>query len=255
MKILIFSNAYGNLDLVNQILDQTDVSMAFSLGDLVLASESSPLDKLIREKYRNYAMTCIEWNKQSKFFQKPVFALFGSMDDPFIPLNELNIKNLFPVWNGTNKYSAFSKLDKKTKVVTIGTLGGYYNIHNFRYNNSKRSNFCREKKTLSLCVNDFEEFKNRSLDILLSYESPIGYPINGIGCPNILSLIKTTNCKLSIFVHHRVTKIFSETYEQKLISLGKLENVYIIADIYNNIINIYFHDKLKIINTKEVVYG
>lgn len=251
MKILIFTNADGNLELVNGLLGITDTLAAISLGDLVLASQSTPIKKFLREKYRHLANQSIDWNLNNKFFVKPIYAIYGALDDPFIPKDELNIGNLFPIISDVKKFS-----DRNNS--TIGFLSGYYNERNFGFTNPKRKNFSRERKSLSLCISDFIDFYKSKIDIFLSYESPFGYPIENRGCSNILSVIMKTECKLSVYGHHRkfdMKNLWVGTRTIKIIGLDKLENMYMIIDTDNKVASVFRHSNLVTLDTTEISYG
>lgn len=241
MKLLIFANVDGELSTVNKLFAKhPEVTLAISLGDLHLFSESTPLAGFLREKYRLQGERSIGYNLRQFRFTKPVYHIYGSTDDPFIPPPELRIGLLNPIWNGIVPIQTDSGGVKK-----LGFLGGYYSSELFSPINKLRNKEARKKQSLALCGMDFEPLRD-DFDYLFTYESPYGKPFDRRGCPGIWPLVDRS--KITFYGHHRVLQI-DEKYN--VVGMPPLEYGYAILDTSTGKYTIYFktscaHDYTKL---------
>jgi Icc-related predicted phosphoesterase len=270
MKLLIFSNTDGDFEYIDTLLEEySDVDAGISLGDMYLYSKSTPIEYFLRSKFRHLSEKSIELNKKGFNFNKPIFGVYGELDDPFIPLNEFKINNLFLHWQLINNFLGHNENMTLTKKISIGFLGGYYNTRKFPKQNNRRNKMSRERQSLALCHNDFNLFNNNKLDILFTHDSPLGYPPNTapismtglptiepppFGCMAITDLIKRTKPSLILYGHHR--SFYYERLDEKCdlprttMGIPPLNNGHAILDIYNRKITIRMIDQ----QDKEYVY-
>lgn len=249
MKLLIFSNTNGDFEYINKLLiEHKDIDAGISLGDMYLYSASTPIQYFLRSKFRHLGQNSINLNSNGFGFVKPVFGIYGELDDPFIPANEFRINNLFLYWQWISDFLGHNEDRTQTKKIRIGFLGGYFNPKKFSKYNTKRNKMSRERQSLALCHNDFNIFKNNKLDILFSHDTPLGYPYSHYGSESITNLINKTQPKLIMCGHHREYKndLFktSDNYEIPLIEIPTLDVGYAIVNI--------FEQKYSIFNDKEV---
>lgn len=250
MKLLVFANTDGNFEYINELLEKENVDAGISLGDMFLYSESTPIKYFLRSKFRHLSEKSIELNKKGFSFVKPVFGVYGELDDPFIPANELKINNLFLYWQLVNDFLGHNEDRTSTKKVRIGFLSGYYNPKKFQKSNSKRNKMSRERQSLALCGNDFNLFNNDTLDILFTHDSPSGCPPSEddtkfFGCCAINNLINRTRPALTLFGHHRSFSydvIGSVPYNPTIIGIPPLEKGYAILDIYKREVRVILQD-------------
>lgn len=242
MKLLITASPDGRLDILDNLLNKhEEIDAAVCLGDSCIASESTPLEYFLRSKFRDQANIPIEMNKRGHAFKRPVYLLYGALDDPFIPKNEFGLKNVFPIWQGVHQFASYNDDCSIMKTINIGFLSGYYNIRKFKKKNSRRLKMSRERQSLALCMNDFLAFRNTKLDILFSYDSPYEFPESNndvvLGCPQIASLVTSSQAKWVFYGHHRS---FSMSVKDGItyVGLDKLINSYCIYDTYNQLLSI-----------------
>jgi len=247
MKILVLGSIDGDVDKVNAILNShKDVDMAVCLGDMCLASQSTPLEFFLRTKFRHQADIPIQANKDGFIFSRPTYLVYGALDDPFIPLNELGMKNLFPVWQERTTVMAYNDDYSKMEGRSIGFLSGYYNLRKFKKTNPRRQKMSRERQSMSLCKDDFLPFKQDLIEILFSYESPFGYPkLNddglSFGCPNITTLVEKSKVKVVFYGHHRVNNhVLDMNLNCHMIGLDG--ETYGLVDLYNKEITLMSMD-------------
>jgi hypothetical protein len=234
MNILLVSNIDGNFAYINEIFKKDNtIDIAISLGDNCLLSESTPYKYFIRNKFTSQVELSKEFNKSGASFLKPFYTLYGETDDPFIPANEMRNANIFPIWQSITDFLAFDSERKKTKYLKFGFLSGYYNMKEFKQNNTRRLKMSREKKSMALCLNDFKSFYNKKLDILFTHDSPLNIPQTGFGCPNISALVNSTLPSFVFYGHYRnfsVTRKGDITY----IGMPALAEGYAIFNSFEN---------------------
>jgi hypothetical protein len=261
MKILICGDVDSQFNSLNFLLSShEEVAMGFCLGNLGYYVNSSPIKLLLRTKLRFNIEESLEFNNQHKLFDKPVYSLIGSLDDPFIPNDEYNIKNLFRNWSGVTNFVTLSEDGKNSGSIAIGMLSGYYNEYNFREKNKKRLKQKRERNSNSLSKEDFNRMDNIKCDILMLHDFPVVFSIKPTGssiendslnklkygCPYINRLIKTSNTKLIYSGHLR--EFFKTKFNNSLlIGLPPINKGYIIHDLYSSEITFYDLEN----NTKE----
>lgn len=231
MKLLVVSSVDGQLSILNNLFRKhPETTLAVSVGDMNLFSESSPLPAFLRDKHRDQAKEPVLWNLQGRRFIRPVYHIYGSMDDPFVPQSELNIGLLNPIWSSVVPFAADNGEVKK-----LAFFGGYYNNQQFKLTNPHRAKHQRRKQSLALCSEDFEAIKNKPFDYLFAYESPYGRPFGRRGCPAIWPLVDKAT--LTFYGHHRTIQIDEK---HGLIGLPPLEYGYLIFDVGTGNYTIYF---------------
>lgn len=237
MIIAVFNCLDGDLEIIEKVfIDNNDIDCAFSLGDNCLFSKSSPVDHFLRKPYRENAIKPIEFNEQGFTFSKPVFTLYGELDDPFIPAGEMGIKNIFPTWNTTINIVAHNKTNTTMKNVSIGMLCGFYNSHSFKQSNKKRNKMLRERQSLALCKDDLGSLSRGKLNFLFTHDSPLDCPEEGKGCQAITKLIEITKPTLAVFGHHRnEANIYPAIGDSVIIGVGKTDSKYLEINTFNNI--------------------
>lgn len=245
MKILLFASAQGNLDLVNTIIDKhPEVLFCVSLGDMCLYSESTKVEYFLRQKFRHQSKSSIEWNKKGLGFNKPIYSIYGALDDPFIPSQELGIKNIFNIWTSQMDLMVHDNLYKTSKIVKSAFISGYFNIAQFKNKNNFRNKMKRQRQSLALCLDDFRMFYKKNIDIIFSYESPLNYPDQGIGCPLTSSTLFDSKASTIFYGHHRKFQV-DYVNNQSIIGVPALEEGYFIVDLYSKIATYYTNNKVE----------
>lgn len=251
MKVLVFASPDGDIDLINKTIKKESVDICICLGDLCLASESTPLEYFLRKKFRNQGERVRLANINNEKFEKPVYSIYGSLDDLFIPNNELNISGLIPVWSGIYNILATNDDLTQSKIIKLGFMSGYYNPKKFQKVNSSRKKMSRERKSLALSLEDYKNMRN-NFDILFSYESPVNIPKPGFGCPRMYDLFMKSNSKIMFHGHHRSFGHSSFCENKHIFSVGELKSGYYIFDLFNGNIKAILNNNE---NIKEVIYA
>jgi hypothetical protein len=252
LKILVFSNSDGNVGLINEVLERhDDVDLGISLGDMCIFSDSSPVRYFMRSKYLDQAKSFIDFNKNKGYFSKPIYTLFGSIDDPFVPKNELMIPNLIPIWHSIMDFVGYNESRTTSKNIKCGFLSGYLNTRDMHKRNRYREKMSREKKSLAICYNDFDVFNRQAFDVLFTYEAPpSGYPYStnlmDSSAQNLVSkLFDNSYAKRWFYGHLRQSKVI-ETPHKIICGLPALMDGYAIYDL--------FTEQLITFNTKDGKY-
>jgi len=225
MKTLIVGSTYGELDKINLLYEKhPEVDMCIAMGDNYLFSESTPVEFFLRKKFRDrYKPISKKIN-----FEKPVFALYGELDDPFIPQNEMKFGNFFSMWQSTINFAAMNEDKTKSRDIKIGFLSGYYNQRGYKNINKGRMKLARERKSLALCRDDFNKFSSQVIDYLFTHDAPIGHLHENMGCPAINGLMNRVS-KLTFCGH------YNDGIELLgLVIVGPLSEGYWILDMYDN---------------------
>lgn len=229
MKLVVFTNAEGNKNLVNFVISRhsvEEICVGVSLGDLYINSKESDLDKLFTTHLLNRDKSFANLFNNTQF-DYIVYHVFGCKDDIFAESDKdfyhYGLKCFF------NEVTPFLT---KSGSLKVGFLGGYFNNQEFDKYNFYRLQQQRIKKSTMLCKKDFQIFTEyNKIDYLFSHESPFNYPLPKRGCHFISNLIEVHKIKRCFYGHHNFFSFTEPISDCPIIGLPSLRDGYLTLDL------------------------
>lgn len=150
MKILVIGNLWGDIDLINKYIKESDIDLVLSTGNFGIFKEGHKPKGFIYNTFSDYF-------SGEKEFLKPVYAIRGSHDNLFLCNklynNELLVYNFTLLKNG-EKYIY--------KEVSFGGIGGSYSPKKYFLNDKKlNKNFNQQ---------EIRELEKKQINILLMHD-------------------------------------------------------------------------------------
>ena len=223
MKFLIFAGANGKLDLVKELLDKYSSLTPISVGDFNLFSPSSNVEDFCATKFIG---ECNKSKERLTSFEISdggiLYHIYGSRDDISNTINYVQKGIALPISN-----IEFGESEK------LYILPGYHNTQNFMKDpkdHPKRKLMLNKDhiKSLTSSLKKKEKFPK----VLISYESPLGFPFEGRGSKAIEDLIPLVD--LWIYGHHNILSI-----TEKIIGIPNIERCFCTLDLQTKRLEIH----------------
>jgi hypothetical protein len=241
MKIIVFTGAHGDFDMVNEVINShktnsNDFLLSISLGNLGFLDRRTPVKKFYGKRFLGETEQPLAYIKDGKGFLGPVYSLYGSIDDLFA---RCHFPNLMMIERAVIPFIAYkdNQIGEQTPTINRNVLffSGYYSRHFFRKRNYYRSLKTRHKKANALCAKDFSTFRNENADVWFTHEVPAniwGKDKKTFGSMYLFNAIKRKQPKL-VFCGHQETLLETTIGDTKVISLPRLSEGYAMLDLYN----------------------